>query len=192
MTKRGAVAVLTAALILLALGANTGRFLVVDDPKKSDVILVLAGETNYRPARGLELLRTNYGAKLVIDVPAGERVYQWTATELAQRWVDGLPEAQAVSICPIYGFSTKEEAREAVRCLEQAGGHSVLIVTSDFHTRRALAAFRHEVSGWVFSVAAARDPTLFGIEWWKHREWAKTELQEWMRLIWWELVDRWL
>jgi len=38
---------------LLSLGS--GRYLIVDDPQKSDVILVLAGETELRPARALEL-----------------------------------------------------------------------------------------------------------------------------------------
>ena len=31
----------------------------------------------------------------------------------------------------------------------------------------------------------------FGIQWWQHREWAKTNLYEWLRLAWWGLIDRW-
>jgi hypothetical protein len=30
-----------------------------------------------------------------------------------------------------------------------------------------------------------------GDDWWKHRRWAKALLDEWEKLIWWELVDRW-
>ena len=48
----GAVLLIT---LLITLGANAGRFLVVDAPERSDVILVLAGETEHRPARALEL-----------------------------------------------------------------------------------------------------------------------------------------
>jgi len=51
--------------------------------------------------------------------------------------------------------------------------------------------FRHEFSDLSFSVAAAHDPAEFGFEWWKRREWAKSTFYEWMRLAWWDLIDRW-
>ena len=41
------------------------------------------------------------------------------------------------------------------------------------------------------STAAAQDPTHFGTRWWTNREWAKTALDEWVKLAWWEMVDRW-
>ena len=41
----------------LWLVASSATFLIVDNPVKSDVILVLAGETERRPARALELLQ---------------------------------------------------------------------------------------------------------------------------------------
>jgi uncharacterized SAM-binding protein YcdF (DUF218 family) len=67
----------------------------------------------------------------------------------------------------------------------------VLIVTSDFHTRRSLSIFRHELRGKSLSTAAAHDYAQFGTHWWAHRQWAKTCVDEWMRLIWWEAVERW-
>jgi hypothetical protein len=42
-----------------------------------------------------------------------------------------------------------------------------------------------------FEIAAALDSRTFGVNWWEHREWAKTTLLEWSKLIWWEVVDRW-
>jgi DUF218 domain len=175
-----------------ALVAGTGRFLVVDEPEKSDAILVLAGETYNRPMLALDLLERGYAPRIVMDVPAAERIYQWTAPELAQRWVQGLPQANSISICPIHGLSTRDESHEAQNCIARAGGvHKVLIVTSDFHTRRARSVFQHEIPGLEFNTAAAHNPAEFGVLWWRQREWAKTNLYEWMRLIWWELVDRW-
>jgi uncharacterized SAM-binding protein YcdF (DUF218 family) len=41
-------------------------------------------------------------------------------------------------VCPIFGFSTKAEAEDVSRCLQPVGAHRVLIVTSEFHTRRSL------------------------------------------------------
>lgn len=186
------VAAFVAATLILALGAaNTGRFLVVDAPERSDVILVLAGETEHRPARALELLSQGYGRRVVIDVPAAAKIYGSTEIQLAEKYVQGLPQAASVAICPIEGLSTRDETRDVERCLGREEATRVLIVTSDFHTRRALSIFRKEIHRRSFSVAAAHDDTQFGIRWWTHRQWAKTCLDEWLRLVWWTAIDRW-
>lgn len=178
-------------LLFVWLFAQTGKFLVTDHPQKSDTILILAGETDVRPTRGIELLNQGYGSRVVLDVPAEAKVYGLTLTDVAQKWIATLPKAALVDVCPIRGLSTKAEALEAAECLRKAGGQSVLVVTSDYHTRRALSVFRHEVPGKTFTAAAAFDETQFGTQWWKHRQWAKTAAGEWVRLIWWEVVDRW-
>ena len=185
------IAAVILAILLLSFAANAGRMLVVDSPERSDVILVLAGETDRRPARALELLDQGYGRRVVIDVPAASRIYQLTQVELAEQYVRQLPEAGSVAICPTVGLSTREEAHDAEKCLAHEEGSRILIVTSDFHTRRALSIFRHEIPGKFFSVAAARDDTQFGTHWWKRRQWAKTCVDEWLRLLWWSAVDRW-
>ena len=177
-------------VLVLWLVASSGRFLVVDKAQKADMILVLAGETDRRPARGLELLDQGYGVRLVLDVPAAT-IYRRPLPELAEKYAQSLPEARAIAVCPIYGLSTRAEAQEASRCVEKVGGRNVLLVTSDCHTRRAVAIFRHEIPRLNFSVAAAHDPREFGVNWWQHREWAKTNFNEWMKLVWWEAVDRW-
>jgi uncharacterized SAM-binding protein YcdF (DUF218 family) len=66
-----------------------------------------------------------------------------------------------------------------------------LIVTSEFHTRRALMIARHRLPQYEIHVAAARNPLEFGEAWWTKREWAKTTFDEWTKLIWFEMVDRW-
>lgn len=180
------------ALLLVWVVARSGRFLVIDEPRKSDTIVVLAGETDRRPARAVDLLVQGYASRMVLDVPAGATAYGTTSVELARKWVDSLPQATAITICPIVGLSTKAESIEADVCVRQVGGNSILIVTSDFHTRRARSIFCHEMKGRTVSVAAARDPVQFGESWWQHRQWAKTNVDEWLRLLWWELVDRWL
>ena len=179
------------AVLIVVLAANAGRVLVTDAPERSDVILVLAGETEHRPARALELLSQGYGRRVVIDVPAAARTYGFTEVQLARKYVQDLPQAALVEICPIEGLSTKDESHDAERCLAHEEGNRILVVTSDFHTRRALSIFRHEVHGKSFSAAAAYDDTQFGTRWWTHRQWAKTCLDEWLRLVWWSTVDRW-
>jgi hypothetical protein len=189
--KRRWVLVVTAFAVIVVLAASAGRILVVDAPERSDVILVLAGETEHRPARALELLRQGYGQRVVIDVPAAARNYGFTEVDLAAKYVHSLREAAVVEICPIEGLSTRDESHDAARCLSHQQGNKVLIVTSDFHTRRSLSIFRHEIHGAWFSTAATRDETQFGTRWWTHRQWAKTCLDEWLRLVWWNAFDRW-
>jgi hypothetical protein len=171
--------------------------LIVDSPQPSDAIVILAGETEQRPAKGLQLLAQGLAPRLLLDAPAGSRIYRWSQLELAQQYLSGLPAAQQLSACPIFGLSTRDEARDVARCLaasRTANGseiHRVLLVTSDFHTRRALAVFRHEIPGVQFSASAAYDPIQYGNRWWQHRQWAKTFFDECVRLIWWSAVDRW-
>ena len=175
----------------MGLGAKAGAFLLVDAPVPADVILVLAGETDRRPERALQLLAQGYGKRVVLDAPTNVKIYESTEIQLAQKYIQDLPQAASVSVCPITGLSTKDESKDAEKCLAREDGKRVLIVTSDFHTRRALSVFRREVPGHEYSVAAARDGSQFGVKWWTHRQWAKTVLDEWLRLIWWKTVDQW-
>ena len=175
----------------LLFSLTSGAFLVVNNPQHADVIVVLAGETFRRPNRGLELLSQNYAPRMLLDVPAVESIYGWNAVELAQRYVQQLPQSQSVAVCPVFGLSTKAETHDVSRCLEQSGARSILVVTSDYHTRRALSAFQHELPQYKICVSAARDPQQFNPCWWKRRQWAKMNFDEWIRLAWWEAVDRW-
>jgi hypothetical protein len=177
-------------LVVIAQFATSGRFLVVNQPRKSDVMVVLAGETDRRPVRGLELLDQGYAPRLILNVPAEAKMYQWGQAELARKYVEGLPQAGSITVCPIYGHSTRDEALDVARCLQGANAHRVLLVTSDYHTRRALSIFRRVLPG-DYGVAAVFDEREFGTQWWRRREWAKVNLDEWVKLIWWELVDRW-
>jgi hypothetical protein len=185
------VAVLVLVVLMGLFAVRAGEFLVVDEPRPSDVIVVLAGETDRRPARALELLQQGYGKRVLIDVPAESNIYSFTQLDLAQKYVQSLPQAAAVSVCPIVGLSTKAETQDVEKCLARMNAGTVLIVTSEFHTRRALSIFRRELRGRSFSVAAAYDSAQFGTHWWTHRQWAKTAVDEWLRLLWWNVVDQW-
>ncbi len=178
-----------AGITLFALEA--GRILVVNAPQKSDLIVVLAGETDHRPALALDLLHQGYAPRILLDVPASTRIYDSTLTQIAADYVRKLPVASQIAICPIAGLSTWAESHDAATCLRgEPGATRILLVTSDYHTRRALSIFRHEIRGNYFSVAAARDDSQFGVRW-THRQWAKICLDEWLRVIWWNAVERW-
>ena len=83
---------IAAAAVMAALAANAGRLLVVDDPEPSDVILVLAGETDHRPSRALQLLDQGYGRRVLMDVPRAARIYEFTQIQLAEKYIQDLPD----------------------------------------------------------------------------------------------------
>ena len=84
LTKSGArkylwiVVGLVVAGLVVGLAAKAGSFLVIDAPRRSDAILVLAGETDRRPQRALELLYEGYGRRVVLDVPNNAKLYEFT------------------------------------------------------------------------------------------------------------------
>src|ERR1700751_6238426 len=110
------------AVMLAAFAANAGRLLGGNAPEPGEVILVLAGETDRRPARALQLLDQGYGRRVVIDVPAASRIYEFTQVELAKKYIEHLPQAASVRICPIEGLSTREESHDAEKCLMSEEG----------------------------------------------------------------------
>ncbi len=183
--------VLVLVLILIAVASQAARVLWVDDPQKSDAIVVLAGEASSRPARGLELLRHGMAPRMWIDVVNRDRMFDQSLVAIAEKYAAALPEANEVKVCALTGLSTAAEAVDVKRCLQPFPIHRVLIVTSGFHTRRALSIFRHRLPEYQFSIAAVHDPSQYGTAWWTNREWAKATFDEWTKFVWWEVVDRW-
>lgn len=179
------------AMVVLFFFLTSGSFLVVNHPERADAIVVLAGETDRRPSHALELLGQAYAPRVFIDVPATNVIFGHNLLQIAQDYVRSLPQAQSVELCPIVGLSTKAETDDVDRCLQPIHARNVLLVTSDYHTRRALSIFSHELPQYHFSVAAAIDRQQFETAWWKRRQWAKMNFDEWLRLVWWEAVDRW-
>jgi len=134
---------LAVIVIATVAASQAARFLVLDEPEKSDAIVVLAGETSRRPARALELLRQGVAPHVFVDAQTRDVIFDQRLTDIAQKYFNGLGEANRISVCPIVSFSTFAEVDDTSRCLQTVGAHRVLIVTSEFHTRRALLIFRH-------------------------------------------------
>jgi DUF218 domain len=196
-SNRAKPLIVLGALILLGalVALRSGKFLVVDYPERSDVIVVLAGDhDDRRYSRGMELMCAGYGRQMLLDVPAGElygHSYAEYATDFVARSAGDMKSQ--IRICVIQNDSTVQEAPDIARCLAQIHPEvrSVLVVTSDFHTRRARWILRSRLPQYSWSVAAVRDPSIFGESWWRRREWAKTCVYEWERLAWWSLSESW-
>ena len=181
-------------VFLVLVAALSGHVLVVEESRKADVIVVLSGEYNLRPQRGLQLLREGYAPRLLISARSSWLLYAWTEAALARRFVQQLEPslAHATTVLNITAQCTWEEAAEVREFLERAGARSVLLVTSEYHSRRALSIFRRLLPGMDCGIIGVPEPSSFGTHWWLHREWAKCTLYEWIRLLWWIGVDRWM
>lgn len=99
---------------------------------------------------------------MMINVPAEDKIYDESLLALATNYVWTLPERPSLVPRPIFGLSTKAETKDVSNCLRDQPVHRFLVVTSDFHTRRARAIFRHELDGYTISVAASSNNREFG------------------------------
>jgi len=112
--------------------------------------------------------------------------------ELARRFIDSQPDVSPrIDLCQMDAETTRTEAIAAEDCLQRLHARSVLLVTSDYHTRRALTIFRHQLPGYQFSVAAYRDSWQFGPQWWTHRRWAENFWKENLKFVWFLCAYSW-
>jgi uncharacterized SAM-binding protein YcdF (DUF218 family) len=191
------ILVLATAIVILALayGASLLRF---NTPEHSDVIVVLGGGSDdSRFWRAVELTKAGYSDQIMLDAEAFSARFGKTDADLARDFLSQI-NAQNTTVCPVYHDSTYGEVQDVARCLEPRKVSSVLLVTSDYHTRRAFSIFKARLPKCHWSIAASYAPyeagtsqRMAGDDWWRNRRWAKTTLDEWEKLIWWWLVDRW-
>ena len=190
MAKRILVVVLL-GIIAVFLFRHAGSFLVVNAPQHADLIVVLGGgDYDLRYWNGVRLMQEGYAPHLMLNVFSRGQTFGISDIELAKEFLNRTTPGQS-TVCPIWQNATYYEARYLAQCLAGSNVKSILLVTSEFHTRRALAILQKRLPQYHFSIYAAQDPFYFGQRWWTDREWAKTTLAEWQRYLWWLFVDRW-
>ena len=165
-----------------------GTFLVKDDgPAKADLGVVLGGDYwGYRIQKAAELVRQGYIPQALISGPPG--FYGFHEDELAIAFMvkKGYPAAYFIPF-PHEAMSTRAEAECVLPELRRRNVHRVLIITSDFHSRRADRTFRY-VGGKLGYQPDIRMVTagnqLFRIDqWWKAREGEKAVFFEWAKTL---------
>ena len=191
---RRAIVASVAVIALLLLGRHAGSLLVIDQPRPADAIVVLGGDHNdVRYQRGLALLQSGQAQELFVDSNSDEIQFGEPLTVQCERFLQRTAGKwmQQAHVCPIKGDSTMLETQYVARCLGSISATNVLLVTSAFHTRRALSIFRKRLPQYHWTVVAVADESRFDERWWQRREWAKTMFLEWLKMCWWQCVDRW-
>lgn len=165
-----------------------GDFLVEsEEPQRADIVVVLAGDGyGHRLLKGVELVRGGYAPLVLLDGPL--TAYGYNEGELAAGWAvkQGVPQ-EILATLPIRARSTVTEVEALNAELERRGVKKALVVTSNFHTRRARAVLnRFGLKSIQYIVIAARDEDFDPADWWQSRDAKKTVLLEYAKLAnWW-------
>ena len=153
-----------------------------DGPQKAPVIVVLGGDDyGTRILKAAELAKAGYAPYVLVSGPVSLLGHESDTTiEYARR--AGFP-ASLFQPLPNTTDSTRSEAKFIGACLRAHGIHKILLVTSNFHTRRAAGLMRHENPGLQVDVVPAPDPNFAPDRWWKSRSGQKVFLLEWLKTV---------
>jgi uncharacterized SAM-binding protein YcdF (DUF218 family) len=174
---------------ILRLAAQTW---IVEDPlDKADALIVLGDDNFYadRATRGAQLFREGKAPVIVASgrrLRPNARIAELMEHDLIER---GVPRERIVRFVHD-ADSTVEEARALTRIVKERKWHSVIVVTSNFHTRRARYVFRRVFPPGVdVRIASARDGDFDPEHWWEKRKATKELTKEFagMVMTWWEL-----
>jgi uncharacterized SAM-binding protein YcdF (DUF218 family) len=173
------IAALTRTLWLGALGAYLIR---TDPPVPADYAVVLAGDPyGNRILKAGELVRQGFAHKALVS---GPDYYGVNEADLAVSFAvkKGYAEDYFLKF-PHHATNTRDEARAIVPELRRLGARSFLLVTSDYHTRRAGRYFRRLSNGLEMRVVASPDRYFHWDSWWRNREGEKIFYMEWSKTM---------
>ncbi len=186
---RASALLLVAVVVLLvlfhtAILAALGNFLVkAEPPQKVDLIVVLAGDGfGRRILKAGELLQQGYATQALVSGPDGN--YGRYECDLAIPFAvkAGDPESYFLHF-EHHARSTVEESTALAKRLREMGVKRVMLVTSNYHTRRAGKIFRRAVPDLDVVVVSAPDKYFNPDNWWKDREASKIFLLEWVKTV---------
>lgn len=176
-----------------------GGFLLTSDdplPPHADVAVVLQGSVLAEQARlsgAVELLQEGTVLQILVSIPKqsywGQSLEPIAVTYIARTY--GQTSAARTRFCETGPEinSTEQESAVLAKCIKEYDWHSIVLVTSDYHTRRALIIWKRVLKGqnssiehlWVHSVGSAE---FHAVGWWRERTSAKTWIIECTKLLW--------
>lgn len=183
-----------------------GHYLVrYDSLQPADAILILTGTKGDRALHAADLFNKGYAPLILIvhdhepgkEYLAGKDINLPNAAEIIQSLLlqMNLPDS-CILLIPGAAQSTKDEAEAVAAWLQtEPNTRSLLIVSSEAHTRRSLTIFNNRFRKHVLAVRRISAPSPYtGFRargWWQHRESAKDVFQEYVKLFYFLLADSW-
>ena len=131
--------IIITVVFMVLIGLNLGKFLVKSDKlEKSDAIVVFSGDCGARTERAVELLKDGYADYLILS---GGKVYDdVTMAELMKKHAIKLGVDESKILIDNEASTTNENAEFTTNIIEENNFKSVIVVTSDYHTRRSKLA----------------------------------------------------
>lgn len=161
--------------------AAAGRALVENDgPQKAQAIVVLGGDDyGCRIIKAAQLATEGYAPFVIVS---GPRMLLGHESDMTIQYAEqkGHP-ASLFHPLPNDTHSTRSETLFIGKYLREHGIRKILLVTSNYHTRRAAHLMRSQNPGLQVAVIPAPDPYFTPDGWWKTREGQKTFLIEWLK-----------
>ncbi|MGB9362872.1 MAG: YdcF family protein [Candidatus Sulfotelmatobacter sp.] len=190
-----------AGVLAICLMVWGGDLLIASEPLPDhvDAAIVLQGSTVGEKARiegALNLLRRGVVGRVLLSVPK-ESYWGQSIPPVARAYLErnyGSDLAALVDFCETSGDvnSTWQEARAVLPCIREHHWQFVMIVTSNYHTRRARMIWAHLIkrdSNIRICTRAVPDPE-FQQPWWWYRQSAKIWVMEAAKLVWTTLGGR--
>lgn len=128
-------------LIIIGIGANLGSFLIINDELyKADAIVVFSGDNGPRTEKGVELLKEGLGEYLILS---GGIVYDdVTMAELMKNHAMKLGVPEEKILIDDKALTTHENAEFTKKIIEENNFKSVIVLTSEYHSRRSKLAMK--------------------------------------------------
>ena len=173
----GAAIVLHAQWLPLVAG-----FLVKTEPvQAADAIFVLGGDHfGDRITHAALLARQGFASKVYVSGPSG--VFDHFESDLAIEFAEkhGFRDVAFVPL-PNHCTSTRDEAERYMPEFRRLGFKKVLVVTSNFHTRRAGRILRTVGAEPEIFMIAAPTREFHPADWWRRRQDQKNFFMEWVK-----------
>ena len=154
------------------------QVLVIDSGQnRADAIVLLGGGSGERPTRAAELFRAGVAPRIIVSGAGdagGNRLL------LMNRGVPG----RAIELEP-NSKTTKENALFSIPLLRAEGAKRVVLVTSWYHSRRALKCFRHYGS----DIQFYSSPSYYGFA---RADWSRENLRRRIRAEYIKTLGYWI
>jgi len=158
-----------------------GQFWVVDEPATQSDALIVLGDDNYSADRAFHAAELYREGIAPIVVASGRMLRQNVSiADVMEHDLEsfGVPATSIVKLTQ-RAENTREEAVETARLIHSRGWKRVLVVTSNYHARRARFIFGRVLPSSVsLRVSGARDSEFDPSRWWETRQGQKLLLLE--------------
>ena len=180
-------AAVTVGLLWQPALAGLGRWLARSDPlpPRADALVVPSGDPDgLREAEAARLWQQ--GLAPVIVVSGGSIAWQTVAARVMAHHLEALGVPPGAILVEERATSTAENAAFTLPLVRALEARRVVVVTSNYHVRRARLAFRrvYEPAGIELSVHGTPDPAFNPDRWWREPGGREYGLLELMKLFW--------